>query len=487
MKNIRIFIVAIVALGLSACGKDFLDVEPSNSGDAATSIQTVADARVMMNGIMRSMTSASYYGRNFLVYGDAKGGDLAVYSRGRGLDGLYVFEHSPTTGSYSGFWNAIYNNILQVNNLISSIEKLEAQGSPDNFNNVKGQALTARAMMYFDLVRLYGKPYTLDKSAYGVPNILEPLDASAQPLRATVEENYSQIVKDLNDAAPLLAKAKSNGFINYYANAAMKARVYLTMGPSSYGDALSAAQEIINSNVYSLYSNSDWTASWARQFGSESIFELGVFPSEGDQGNGSLSIYYRRQGHGSASAIGQFMASDYFLNRLGEDPDDVRWGIMDYDEISASHMGASYKYSGSTGLSGDGKATVTAVNIKVIRLSEIYLIAAEAALPINPDLAARYLNQIRKRSPNLTPATETTITLDMILDEKSKELFTEGQRYFDLIRLGRSITFNDELGGLLVPQRPKTIDMSFHKIILPIGQDEINANPGLEAQQNPGY
>jgi hypothetical protein len=53
--------------------------------------------------------------------------------------------------------------------------------------------------------------------------------------------------------------------------------------------------------------------------------------------------------------------------------------------------------------------------------------------------------------------------------------------------LNRPITFNDEFGALSVTHRPKTIDRSFPKIILPIPQDEINANPGMQAQQNPGY
>lgn len=487
MKNIKILIAAFFLIGMMSCGKDFLDVRPSSAGDAETSIQTLDDANVMMNGIMRSMTSSNYYGRNFIVYGAAKGGDLTVFSRGRGLDALYAFDHSPTTSSYSGFWSGIYNCILQANNLIFNIEKLKAEGSTEDFDNVKGQALTARALMYFDLVRIYGKPYTMEKSAFGVPNVTEPLDASAQPLRATVEETYVQILKDLNEATPLLSRAKSNGFLNYYGNAAIKARVYLAMGESRYADALAAAQEIIDSDVYSLYTNSQWIDSWKEQFGNESIFELAMYPSEGDLESSSLSIYLRRPGYGSSSAIGQFMASDYYLDRLGQDPKDVRWGIMGYDEIGPNHLGASYKYSGSVDLEGDGKATATAVNIKVIRLSEIYLIAAEAALPTDKALAAEYLNEIRKRAPDLAPATASTITLDMILDEKSKELFTEGQRYFDMLRLNRPITFNDDLGGVPVPTRPKTIDRSFYKTILPIPQDEINANPGIGAQQNPDY
>jgi starch-binding outer membrane protein, SusD/RagB family len=485
MRKYNIFFAAFLLLGFTSCKKEFLDVKPTNAGDAETAIQTAADAKVMINGLMSKMTSSDYYGRNFILYGDVKGGDLTISSQGRGLDALYTFNHSKSSNNYSGFWNQIYHCLLQANNIITNIDRLKAAGTTENFDSYKGQALTARALMLFDLVRLYGKPYTQDKTSYGVPNITQPLEASAQPLRASVEENYTQILKDLKEAEPLLSKSKSNGYLNYYGNKAIQARVYLTM--AKYTEALSAAQEIIASNVYKLYSNTEWVPSWKTQFGSESIFELGIFPSESDLGSSSLGFYLRRKGHGSSQALGWFMASDYFLNRLKQDANDVRWGVMSADESSTTRLGASYKHSGSITLEGDGKGSSTAVNIKVIRVSEIYLIAAEAAYYSDKTLAANYLNQIRKRSPTLAAATATTITLDMIMEERSKELFTEGQRFFDMLRLNQQITFNDEFGSITVPSRPKTIDRTFQKVILPIPQDEINANPGLEAQQNTGY
>lgn len=484
MKQIKILTAVVLIIAMTGCSKDFLDVAPTNAGDANESIKTAADANRMMIGLMANMTSSSYYGRNMFMYADAKGGDLTIFSAGRGLDGLYTFNHSATVGSYSGYWSQIYHCILQANNIISGIDKLKADGSTENFDKYLGQALTARALMYFDLVRLYGKPYDMAKTSYGVPNITEPLVASAQPLRATVEENYTQILKDLTDAAPLLPKSKTNGFLNYYANMALQARVNLYM--KNYPAALTAAKTIIDDGVYDLYSNAQWVDSWTSQFGSESIFEISMDPIN-DLGSASLGFYLRRKGHGSSAAAGWFMASDYFLARLGQDPTDVRWGVMSYDESGPTHLGACYKYSGSVNLEGDGKGNSSAVNIKVIRLSEIYLIAAEAALPTDKDAAADYLNEIRKRSPALAPATAATITLDMILDERSKELFAEGQRFFDMMRLNQSVTYNDEFGSVPNSHRPKTIDRTFDKIILPISQDEINANPGLKDQQNPGY
>ncbi|TYP96679.1 RagB/SusD domain-containing protein [Sphingobacterium allocomposti] len=494
MKKIFLIPCLIYMAAASSCS-DFLNVEPTTAADAGAAITTAADAKVIVNGLMSKLASASYYGRNFPLYADAKGGDVTITSQGRGYDYLYVFNHSESANSYSSIWSQGYHCLAQINNLIESIEKLKAAGSSENFDNHLGQALTARAMIYFDLVRLYGEPYAENKNAFGVPNVTTLLNSDAQELRHTVEENYQQITTDLKAAEDLLSKTKANGFINYYANKALQARVYLYM--EDFTQSLAAAEEVINSNVYTLYENDKWAESWTTEFGTESILELGVYPNEGDLGNSSLGAMYRRAAHGSSAILGYFTASTNFLDKLAEDEEDVRWSVMAPDELSETsthpgeRLGSSYKYSGSTVLAGDKKTgNSTAVNIKVIRLSEIYLIAAEAALKLSSsdkEKAAHYLNAIRKRSPNLALATPATINMDMIADERSKELFTEGHRFFDMMRWNRSITFDDDLGAISTIHREKTIDRTFYKTILPIPLDEINANPGIKAQQNPGY
>ncbi len=489
MKKITILLSVLGIMLITSC-EDFLDVKPSNYAASETSITNAADAKVAMNGLMRKMTDVNYYGRNFVIYGDAKGGDFAIRSQGRGLDYYYSFNHSPSSGSGSGFWTQIYHCILQANNLIQNIQSMEDAGNGSTaLSEYKGQALTARALMYFDLVRIYGKSYNMDKTSYGVPLVLEPLDASAQPTRASVEEVYTQILKDLSDAAPLLSQSKQNGYINYYANKAIEARVYLFM--DNYTAALAAAEEVIAATgMYSLYSNEGWVDSWATPYGSESIFELAIYPAEADLTTGSLGYYLLRL-YKVTGASGWFMASDYWITRMSEDLTDIRWGIMDYDESSPTRFGSSLKYVGGASLQGD-KSSRSAVNVKVIRLSEMYLIAAEAALGLPvPDKtkAATYLNEIRKRSPALEPATDLTVTVDMIIDEKSKEFFAEGLRYFDMLRLNRSIEYNDEFitPAVVITHRTKIIDRTFYKTILPISQTEIDANPAIADQQNPDY
>jgi hypothetical protein len=488
MKKIQLLITLLGIALLSSC-EGFLDVKPSNSAAAETSITNANDAKVVMNGLMRKLASSSYYGRDFILYGDAKGGDFAIYSQGRGYDGLYTFNHSVSTGNMGTYWSQMYDCILQANNLLLNIAKIEAAGSGTTaLSQIKGQALTTRALVYFDLVRLYGKPFNMDKASYGVPLVLEPLDASAQPLRSSVEAVYTQIIKDLTDGAPLLLKTKVNGFLNYYANKAILARVYLHM--NRYADALTAAEEVITSNVYTPYTNTNWITSWATPFSSESIFELGVYAGEANLGTGSLGYYLLRRNK-VTGALGWFMASNYFITRLNQDPADIRKAIMDFDESSSSRFGSCMKYVGGHGMTGD-KGVASATNIKVIRVSEVYLMAAEAALNLpTPDKtkASTYLNMIRKRAPSLAPATAVDITMSMIEDERSKELFAEGHRYFDMLRWNKTIEYNDDFifPAVLIPTREKIINRTFFKAILPIPENEINANPKIADQQNPGY
>ncbi len=498
MKRINILLTALALIFATSC-ESFLDVKPSNQVDSGSSIQNASDAKIMVQGLMNKLTSSNYYGRNFLVYGDAKGGDLTIYSAGNGGDAWYYFTHEQTSNSYIGYWSTMYNCLLQANNIIQNIYSLKEAGAT-GLDDYLGQALTIRALIHFDLVRLYGKPYNMDKNAYGVPVVTEPVDASAQLLRNTVEEVYTQVVKDLKDAAPLLGKSANNGFINYYANQAILSKVYMYM--DNFSEALTVAEGVINSGVYTPYTASNWTASWARTFGSESIFELNVLVNEGDLGTGSPGCYYRRRAHG-ISAGGVFLASQNWFDIMGAN--DARWGIMDSDqsdeEDGTGRKGSCYKYSGSTTLSGDGKENATAVNIKVIRLSEVLLNAAEAAVRTNNQAKAlEYLSPVASRNPDwVAPA---TITVEDIMTERRREFLTEGIVFFEQMRMDMTVYYEDDAfqkgtnpptsgrGQLRttvngVEQCPVT--RNFFKTILPIGQDEINANPGIEVQQNPGY
>ena len=497
MKKIYHILLSAACILMSVSCENFLDMAPTNQADSSTCLTSAKDAQVMLNGLIYNLTSSSYYGRNFLLYGDAKGGDMTIYTGGNPGDALYYFNHSASSSSYSGFWSQGYFCLLQANNIIENIEKMKAEGTTENLDDYLGQALTIRALIHFDLVRLYGKPYDMDKSSVGIPVVTAPVNAAEKLQRDPVEKAYTQILADLNEAAPLLSKRASRGYVNYYANQMLLGKVHQYMG--NQASALTAFENVIGSNVYSLYTPDNWVASWTGEFGSESILELGIYPSERDLGTGSLGCYYMRKGHINA-ANGNFYASKYWMDIMGAD--DVRWGVMDWDHyhndasVSANIKARSdygknccYKYSGSTGLAGDkGSSNYTAVNIKVFRLSEAYLLAAEAALAgNNASKAAEYLNAIARRNPGYTPWTAATVTADEIYKEYRREFLCEGKLFFEACRLNKTVAFEDNAyyGATVSSRRGLTIDRSNNLCRLPISIDEIHTNPDI--QQNPGY
>ena len=187
------------------------------------------------------------------------------------------------------------------------------------------------------------------------------------------------------------------------------------------------------------------------------------------------------------------------------DDADVRLGVHSHDITVEDEpalygwrgeKGSCYKYSGGINLEGDGKSTSSSVNIKVIRLSEVVLNAAEAALNNGQAAkAAEYLNMIAQRNPNYTPWTAATVTSAEIMKERRREFITEGIVFFERIRLNETLQFDDNAfnKGTNPPQSGRgslpnhAVTREFNKIILPIGQHEINANPEIAKQQNPGY
>lgn len=484
------------ALVLTSC-EGFLDVKPTNQAASETCISNADDAKVMLDGLYSALTSSSFYGHNFVIYGDAKSDHVTVESNGRGYDYIYAYAHSITSGTMSGFWSTGYYTIMLCNAIIegcAELNDIDAQG-------YAAQARTIRAMVHYDLARLYGKCYNDDKTALAVPKVDKTVAASEQPARATVAEIYDFVLSELDESAKYLSKKKVNGYFNYYGNRAIKARALMDM--ERYDDALLAAEEIILCGLYDLYEPEEWVDSWSEQYGSESIIEIGMYVNEGALSTtGDIGSRYILGG-GNGKNPQYFMASVSFLDRLMEDPTDVRWGVMEADDIRKDALdgdilrqekmerrhgsyGSCNKYRGGPAGIGDGKASISAVNVKLCRLSEIYLIAAEAAFQTGSKAkAVLYTNDIRRRSPGLARYTEATISRKAILDEKSKEFFTEGIRYWDLIRTNATIEMDDYTTDVKVTTRETKFNRSFYRCILPMYKEEMNANPNIV--QNPGY
>ena len=202
-KIYQYIMIGAVAVGLSSCDNDWLDLEPSDS--VITNVKTLSDVEFTLNGIYSTMQSSDAYSGRLVYYGDVTGDDMqAVSSTKRTANAyLYGFTKSNAPASY---WRIPYEIIQNCNVILKNIDNIPVgDDEKDKLNDYKGQALALRGMTLFDLTKLYGYPYTKDNGAsMGACIVTDVLEKDAMPQRSTVAQCYDQILKDLKESTILI-------------------------------------------------------------------------------------------------------------------------------------------------------------------------------------------------------------------------------------------------------------------------------------------
>lgn len=451
---------------------DFLKVNPDDALPPEEALSEQKDLDKALNGMYYTLTNANFYGCYFLVRGEVGGDDIQpIGQTASRTENYYRFIHR-INNSPKGLWSIPYGIINSVNTMLSIINNIPES---DERDNSEGEALAIRALCHFNLLLTYGAPYLKDNgTSYGVPLASQIVSENELPSRASVADGYRMVIEDLVKAIGLLSDTKTYGHINRWGAKALLARVYLYKG--DWDNAFKYADEVAQSGVYSLVSNADYLSIWAQKENSESVFDIDI--DETHSGNLELLGYVAYP-----EGYGELIATKAFVALISEYPNDVRAGLLQEDNNGEIRF--VNKYPGY-----NGKLPVN--NVRVIRLSDIYLIAAEAALKKStPDQnkADFYLNEIRKRAvPDLE---DVTATEDLILKERRKELVMEGHRFYDAMRLGLTLT-SEKTPGEGVDHYLNNTDLispnwNDYRIILAIPQAEVDVNPNIKNQQNPGY
>lgn len=493
MKRYCFGLLLTSALGAASCSDSWLDLNPSTSVTTEQALSTMDDIRTALNGAYRQTSVHSYYGDNYWYYGDCRAMDVQAREgkgSGRRVSPYYEYNAEATDNFNIVLpWQRPYVVIRQANNIISHIDAgTVADGNPDELDAVRAEALALRGLALFNLTRLFGMPYTYDGGASpGVPIVTEPTGPESLPARNTVGECYAQVVKDFTDALPALSREKRDGYVNYWAAQALLSRIYLDMG--EYQKAYDAATDVIENNggLYSLYSQADYPGVWGQDFQSESLFELYITltePSGGTGGEGAPMVYANE----SSTDWNNLILTEDFLNLLDEDADDVRHCITQPSliENNAALPDAARnrevflgKFPGKSGNPQDN-------NICIIRLSEVYLNAAEAGAHLGGAAlteARGYLNQLvsnRTTNTSMQVSSDAGLTVDRVLRECRKELVGEGQIFFIFLRNKKTI---ERKGGwhlnTLASSKAEVIEPTDLRIALPVPQAEIDANPNI--------
>ena len=496
---------AILAASLSSCVNDWLDVAPSDGTDADAALTSSSDLAAARTGMYAALKGNSnlvdYYGQQFFVYGDVHAGDDYQYNNIGGSNRASFYydmnyqtasEFTSSTSSSNVAWKSPYIVIGRANRIIAAAEggalsdAAEAKATIDQY---AAEAKVLRALAHFDLVRIYGKPYTEDQGAsLGVPLVTGVLESNAKPARSTVAEVYTQVVKDLTEAisSNALATETEPGYVSVWGAKAILSRVYLNMG--DYANALSVAEDIIKNSGAALWTRDQYFKAWDASTPNESefLFRLNV---SGSTDNNDLNGIGNLQGR---DGYKEMVATKKFVDMLSADANDVRNDMFlpatADKEVAA--FGTNKVYLNK--LRGQGGNLRNVTIIPIIRLSEVYLTAAECAFRNNDKTkAVEYLNDLVKNrtTTEASLATVDNITLERILIERRKELIGEGQRYFDALRNNETITRYtseaDKGWHKTLSKEAQSFNRDYFKAIAAIPQAEINANPNIK--QNTGY
>lgn len=496
---------AILAASLSSCVNDWLDVAPSDGTDADAALTSSSDLAAARTGMYAALKGNSnlvdYYGQQFFVYGDVHAGDDYQYNNIGGSNRASFYydmtyqtasEFSSSTSSSNVAWKSPYIVIGRANRIIAAAEggalsdAAEAKATIDQY---AAEAKVLRALAHFDLVRIYGKPYTEDQGAsLGVPLVTEVLESNAKPARSTVAEVYTQVVKDLTEAisSNALATETEPGYVSVWGAKAILSRVYLNMG--DYANALSVAEDIIKNSGAALWTRDQYFKAWDASTPNESefLFRLNVAGSTDNNDLNGIGNLQQRDGYK------EMVATKKFVDMLTSDPKDVRNDM--FLPATAAKEVATYGTNKVflNKLRGQGGNLRNVTIVPIIRLSEVYLTAAECAFRKNDKTkAVEYLNDLVKNrtTTEASLATVDNITLERILIERRKELIGEGQRYFDALRNNETITRYtseaDKGWHKTLSKEAQSFDRDYFKAIAAIPQAEINANPNIK--QNTGY
>ena len=468
MKYIQfknIFLVMIVCLVASSCDKDFLELSPQQSVAFEDALTNIDDFNSSITAVYNGLSDADYYGRYFLLVPDVMSDDVKQHpSANRAKD---YAEYSATVGDgiAEEMWQEMWQEVNNLNAIINAEVEIPTNVM-DRYDHIIGEAHVLRGLVYFDMVRMFAQhySYTADASHLGVPIVLE-FDPTGEPSRASVAQVYDQILSDMTAGIAKITdspRSSSTATLSKTSAKALLSRVYLYM--DDYANAEALATEVIESGKYSLESTDDYLDSWSSDYSSESIFEISMTESD-NRGSDALGRMYIVEGYGD------YLPSNDVVSLIPDD--DVRSGWFKLDTFLTGDY-APFRMNKYPSTAGED-------NTKVMRLAEVYLIRAEARARQNDDSAQGDINIIRQRSQPSAPDVDATgqALIDEVMLERRKELCFEGQRLWDLMRQKKNVVRVQCTSSIC------TINYPAEKVIMPIPEAELDANPNIEP--NPGY
>lgn len=518
-----VFPIITLALIMGSCEKDVIELQPFNQISEVVAFSTPEKVELSVIGMYQAAQVGFFnegyrgypFGAAFVQQGDNRGEDVV------NVFAFYAFTYqgtySPTTANNVFYWSDTYRLINRINIVAEGVQTAANNGviTQEKADEYKAEALLMRAAAYHELLIFFARPYNHSAGAthWGVPYHKTPftnlvaIDEGFATGRHSVNECYQWMLEDLNFAElhlPLKSDRSGNFKVSRAtkgAAAAYKARVYQHMWDMA--GVITEASKFTTGGVYAGHyalGADPWTVFANNYTSDEYLFGMENSATNYPSVNGALASQYKRRFLVCHSPIN--WRNPFWLD------DDLRRDPVEMTFITAGRVHTN-KYRDDVGYTDLSP---------MMRYAEVLLNLSEAYARRNNagdfDLALGLLNQVRDRAL-ADPATQSytaasfatnILLLEAILNERRIELAMEGRRWPDIHRLQHcphfpidgipakiangspaAELFDLTLGPYTGPYAIAAIPYSDHRFVWPIPQNEINSNPTLAEQQNPGW
>lgn len=462
MKKILV-LASLATLLMTSCGDSFFDLEPASSVTIDKVYKTASDYNVAVIGCYAKLQSQVNFYTECCEY---RSDNLSLGAPTAGTQDRYDIDHfteKPSNGILSSYWANFNNNVYRCNLLLDQIDG--ANFAENLKKQYKGEAMFIRALNYFNMYRIWG----------GVPATKHVVSAAEalKVARYSDEQMFDLIAGDLkeivdNNYLPETYSSADMGRVTSGAAKALLGKVYLTF--HKWTEAKDILSQLIGK--YQLVSPIAQVFNVDNKNNNEIIFA--VHFNKEIEGEGH-SFWYNL-----TNASDDTNQTSSLLNTFPTG--DARKDLITYVQVEKNVRLMNKFY--------DTKSPTfkTVGNDQILlRYADVLLMYAEALNEIQYDasegsLALKYLNAVRQRAgiSNLTVKQLPTQEKFRkgILVERQREFPYEGQRWFDLVRMGFAKSVMAENG----------VEIKDYQLLFPIPQQEIEkVGDKSILWQNPGY
>jgi tetratricopeptide (TPR) repeat protein len=464
MKTLKIFLPIVIITVLLSCSEDFLHVTNENELSSDNFYSRIENFDMAVTAAYDAVKNLDLFGQTFYIQSL-----LALPHESDYWNAQNRNEVTAADGNVYIAWRGWYRVVARANDVIENAPKYSEKYHPNDaqlkqLDQIVGQVHFLRGLAYFHLVRLWGEElYSVDSSRLAVPLILKVATTRSEMMipRASVGQVYKQIISDFKKAESLVPSswdANNIARINKSAVQAFLGQTYLYMNDNE--NAKTYFEQVLASGKYSLVSFSEYDALFQgkNEFSDESLWELNytidMQQNIWENGLGSgIALVLAPPGRGWSNCTPHAVN----IYRFGSDP---RAKVCFYapTDLAAVEDG-SMQPAGKSEFNVTGHsfrkyvpqdyavATTnrnSGTNVHMMRLADVYLMYAEVMNNLSQDAqAAEYMNKVRRRAyghdPDIANADvdyniSGTQLRDSIREERFRELFAEGHRWYDICR-----------------------------------------------------